>query len=72
MAITSNRLRESWMGGKEPVWREWNIPMLRQTCIQANANVAVLEPAQDSTFDYWLKISTLEFRKQLLLPVEAG
>src|SRR5712671_3236635 len=43
---------------KEPVWCEWNIPVLQQTCIQANANVAVLEPAQDSTFDYWLKIST--------------
>jgi hypothetical protein len=55
---------------KEPVWREWSIPMLRQTCIQANVNVAVLEPAQDSTFDYWLKISTLEFRKQLLIPVK--
>jgi putative transposase-like DNA-binding protein len=55
---------------KEPVWREWNIPVLRQTCIQANANVAVLEPALDSTFDYWLKISTLEFRKQLLIPVK--
>src|SRR5712691_3667701 len=35
---------------KEPVWREWNIPRLSQTCIQANANVAKLEPAQDSTF----------------------
>jgi hypothetical protein len=55
---------------KEPVWREWNIPVLRQTCIQANVNVAVLEPAQDSTFDYWLKISTLEFRKQLRIPVK--
>src|SRR6266851_7364286 len=22
---------------KEPAWREWNIPVLRQTCIQANA-----------------------------------
>ena len=55
---------------KEPTWREWNIPTLRQTCIQANANVAVLEPAQDSTFDYWLTISTLEFRKQLLVPVK--
>ena len=32
--------------------------------------MAVLEPAQDSTFDYWLKISTLEFRKQLLVPVK--
>ena len=55
---------------KEPVWKEWNVPTLRQTCIQANANVVELEAAQDSTFDYWLKISTLAFRKQLLLPVK--
>jgi hypothetical protein len=53
----------------EPIWNEWNIPVLRKVCIQANVNVAVLEPAQDSTFDYWLKISTLEYRKQLLVPV---
>ena len=32
----------------EPAWREWHIPTLSQTCIQANANVAVLEPAQDA------------------------
>jgi Putative transposase DNA-binding domain len=57
-------------GGEEPVWKEWNIPTLSQVCIQANLNVAVLEPAQDSTFDYWLKISTLAFRKQLLIPVK--
>src|SRR5258708_17295426 len=55
---------------KEPVWREWNVPTLRQTCIQANANVVALEASQDSTFDYWVKISTLEFRKQLLVPVK--
>src|SRR5258708_31295788 len=55
---------------KEPLWREWHIPVLRHTCIQANANVVELEPAQDSTFDYWLTISTLEFRKQLLIPVK--
>jgi Putative transposase DNA-binding domain len=56
---------------KEPAWREWTLPVLRQTCIQANVNVAVLEPAQDSpTFDYWLKISTLAFRKQVLIPVK--
>jgi hypothetical protein len=53
-----------------PTWCEWTIPTLRQTCIQANANVVVLESTQDSTFDYWLKISTLAFRKQLLLPVK--
>jgi hypothetical protein len=55
---------------EEPTWHEWNIPALSQTCIQANVNVAVLEPAQDSTFDYWLKISTLAFRKQVLVPVK--
>src|SRR5215469_2473255 len=57
-------------GAQEPTWKEWNIPTLRQTCIQANANVVVLEPAQDSTFDYWLTISTLDFRKQVLVPVK--
>src|SRR5215469_9019147 len=57
-------------GAQEPTWKEWDVPTLRHTCIQANANVAVLEPAQDSTFDYWLKISTLESRRQLLVPVK--
>jgi len=55
---------------QEPTWNEWNIPELSRTCIQANANVAVLEPSQGSTFDYWLTISTLAFRKQLLIPVK--
>jgi len=57
-------------GAQEPTWKEWDVPTLRQTCIQANANVVVLEPAHDSTFDYWLQISTLEFRKPLLVPVK--
>jgi hypothetical protein len=55
---------------EEPTWQEWDVPTLRQTCIQANANVVVLEPSVDSTFDYWLKISTLELRKVLLVPVK--
>jgi transposase len=55
---------------KEPVWKEWNVPTLQQICIQANTNVVALEPSQDSCFDYWLKISTLVFRKQLLVPVK--
>ena len=54
----------------EPAWREWDVPTLRQTCIQANANVVKLEASADSSFDYWLKISTLEFRKQVLVPVK--
>jgi Putative transposase DNA-binding domain len=57
-------------GVQEPTWKEWDVPTLHKTCIQANANVVLLEPSRDSTFDYWLKISTLEFRKQLLVPVK--
>jgi len=55
---------------KEPVWREWDVPTLRQTCIQANVNVIKLERSEDSSFDYWLRISTLEAYKPLLVPVK--
>src|SRR5712691_10265968 len=55
---------------KEPAWKEWDVPTLQQTCIQANVNVVVREPSQDSTFDYWLKISTLERGKLLCIPVK--
>jgi Putative transposase DNA-binding domain len=54
---------------QEPAWPEWDVPTLHETCIQANANVVKLEPAHDSSFDYWLQISTLDFRKPLLVPV---
>jgi hypothetical protein len=57
-------------GAKEPAWREWQVPTLRQWCIQANENVVKLEEATDSTFDYWLTISTLAFRQQLKVPVK--
>jgi hypothetical protein len=52
------------------VWKEWNTPVLKEICIQANANVALLEKSQDSSFDYWLRLSTLERGKPLLLPVK--
>ncbi len=65
--LTAGTLDEQ---AEEPTWQEWDVPTLRQTCIQANANVVVLEPSVDSTFDYWLKISTLELRKVLLVPVK--
>jgi hypothetical protein len=55
---------------KEPHWREWQVPTLKQPCIQANVNVAALEASQDSTFDNWLRISTLEKRKPLRVPVK--
>lgn len=57
-------------GAKEPEWREWNVPTLRQPCIQANGNVVKLEEAEDSTFDYWLKVSTLDKGNPLLIPVK--
>ena len=57
-------------GAQEPTWKEWDVPTLKETCIQANANVVALEPSQDSSFDYWLQIGTLEFRKPLLIPVK--
>jgi transposase len=52
-----------------PTWREWRTPTLKQTVIQANANVAILEPSTDSTFDYWLKISTLEKGQPIRVPI---
>jgi hypothetical protein len=52
-----------------PEWKEWNPPVLKVTVIQANANVALLEPAEDSTFDYWLRISTLDQGHPISLPV---
>jgi len=55
---------------KEPEWREWDVPTLHQLCIQANANVVKLEASEDSSFDYWLKISALDFRKLLAVPVK--
>jgi len=56
--------------GDPPAWKEWNTPVLNETVIQANANVALLQPAKDSSFDYWLRLSTLETGQPVLLPVK--
>jgi|SRR5690349_13091448 len=74
LAEYQERLADAEKAGEEaadapPVWREWQTPVLRETVIQANANVALLQPAMDSTFDYWLRLSTLEQRQPILLPV---
>lgn len=55
---------------QEPIWREWNIPTLKRICIQANINVVGLEQSHTDTFDYWLRISTLEKRRPLRIPVK--
>jgi len=55
---------------KEPWWHEWNVPTLREPCIQANVNVVKLEESRDSTYDYWLRISTLEKGQPIQVPVK--
>src|SRR5258708_6766885 len=55
---------------KEPRWREWNVPTLREPCLQANVNVVKLEESRDSTYDYWLTISTLEKGQPIVVPVK--
>ncbi|HEX6553782.1 MAG TPA: transposase, partial [Ktedonobacteraceae bacterium] len=57
-------------GTKEPEWREWDVPTLREICIQGNYNVIKVEPSTDSIFDYWLKVSTLDKGHPLLIPVK--
>ena len=56
--------------GNPHVWKEWNTPVLKEPVIQANANVALLQASEDSSFDYWLRLSTLERGQPLLLPVQ--
>ena len=47
-----------------------NKPVLRSTTIQANANVVVIEPSASSTFDYWLRISTLDKGYPIRIPIK--
>jgi len=56
--------------GDPPEWREWKTPVLKEIVIQANANVALLQPGEVSSFDYWLRLSTLEKGQPVLLPVK--
>jgi IS605 OrfB family transposase len=46
-----------------------NPPLLRNICLQANANVVVIEPSETPTFDFWLRISTLEAGKPIRVPL---
>jgi putative transposase-like DNA-binding protein len=56
--------------GAPPEWKEWNTPVLKEPVIQANANVALLQPTVDSSFDYWLRLSTLDKGQPIFLPVQ--
>jgi putative transposase len=44
-------------------------PVLRNLCIQANANVVVIEPSKSPAFDFWLRISTLEAGQPVRVPI---
>lgn len=57
-------------GAVEPAWHEWNVPAIQEICIQGNSNVIKLEPSTDFTFDYWLRVSTLNKHHPLLVPVK--
>jgi putative transposase len=57
-------------GGDPPEWNDWNTPLLTEPVIQANANVALLQPSKDSSFDYWLRLSTLEHGQPVFWPVK--
>jgi hypothetical protein len=52
-----------------PLWTPWQTPTLKKTVIQANANVALLQPSQETSFAYWLRVSTLEKGQPIFVPV---
>jgi IS605 OrfB family transposase len=52
-----------------PQWTPWQTPTLKKTVIQANANIALLQPSQETAFAYWLRVSTVEKGQPLFLPV---
>jgi transposase len=56
--------------GAPPEWQDWHTPVRKEPVLQANANVALLEPAQDSSFEYWLRRSTRETGQPVFLPVQ--
>ena len=49
--------------------RRHNPPVVRSFCIQANANVVVIEPSHTPHFDFWLRISSLEAGHPVRIPI---
>lgn len=46
-----------------------NPPVLKNVCLQANTNVVKLEKSDTPTFDFWLKISTVEKGEPVRVPL---
>ena len=72
-------IAQSWRTNRSNAYQDYQDDLLEYHEQQAEGildtgqrtSVARVEhPEALSTFDYWLKISTLEFRKQLLIPVK--
>jgi ribosomal protein L37AE/L43A len=77
---TSTKLSDRW---QRCAWqqacgivRSWysnareNPPKLQNVCIQANANVVVIEPSSTAQFDFWLRISTLDAGHPVRIPIK--
>ena len=47
-----------------------NPPKLQNVCLQANANVVVIEHSKTAQFDYWLRISTLAAGHPVRIPIK--
>jgi putative transposase len=45
-------------------------PVLKNICIQANANVVKLEKSNTPTFDFWLRLSTLDSGNPVRVPLK--
>jgi hypothetical protein len=58
-------LVQSWYSNERT-----NRPILHNLCIQANANVVLLEKSETATFDYWLRISTLKTGQPVRVPIK--
>ena len=57
-------LVQSWYSNERT-----NPPVLKNICLQANTNVVKLEKADTPTFDFWLRISTLEKGEPVRVPL---
>ena len=60
----------SWYGNERENAVRTTPPVLRKVCIQANANVVVIEPSDTPQFDFWLRISTLAPGHPVRIPVK--
>jgi putative transposase len=57
-------IAQSWYSNERT-----NPPVLKNICLQANTNVVKLEKSTTPTFDFWLKISTLEKGEPMRVPL---